>query len=70
MCQYFVKMGFPEESEFSELLIEYLPDVPDYTYITLETPLGVEQYLLEFGITPKQWNKFRLALDSFIKKKD
>jgi len=70
LCQYFIKMGIPEESEFFQLLFNDLLDVPDYTYITLETPLGVEQYLLEFGITPKKWNKFRLALDSFIKNKD
>jgi len=69
LSQYFIRMGIPEESEFFQLLINDLL-VPDYTYITLEMPLGVEQYLLEFGITLKKWNKFRLALDSFIKKKD
>lgn len=70
LCQYFIKRGIPEESEFFQLLFNDLLDIPDYTYITLETPLGVEQYLLEFGIPPKEWKKFRLALDSFIKNKD
>ena len=69
--QYFVNnMRISDESEFFELLFKDLLDVPDYTYIDLEMPLGVEKYLSEFGITPREWKKFRLALDSFIKKKD
>ena len=62
-------MRISNESEFFELLFKDLLDVPDYTYIDLEMPLGVEKYLSEFGITPREWKKFRLALDSFIKKK-
>jgi len=46
-CQYFIRMGIPEESEIFELLCEYLPDVPNYTYITPETPLGSRRISIE-----------------------
>ncbi|MFW9872450.1 MAG: hypothetical protein ACFFG0_05050 [Candidatus Thorarchaeota archaeon] len=64
---YFMERGIPKESDFYELLIESFYLFPDATHIKLKTPFGIEDDLLEFGISPEQWKHFRKTLDLLIK---
>lgn len=67
ISHYFEKKGISPNSDFYELFSDILLDIPDYSQLELEAPLEVEKFLLEFGITPKEWKTFRMKLDNLIK---